>query len=1027
MAGKAAATIGSMHVCPLTTGTVPHVGGPISGPGVPTVLIDGQPAAVVGDMCVCCGPPDAILQGAAGVLIDGKPLALMGSMTAHAGQVTQGIPTVTVGPADPPSAAKSIASIQSNDLLEIDEMEYEEADITPPELEEPPLYTGCAEHPLVEDMGQSVEITKEVTLKSDFALQELYKIAKKDSEATFMHVFMEVFGLDIDPTAYVELYKNASEQTIVNPEIVVVKNNICGKGEAAYNNSNQKIYVSERIVRSAVLRNSRRGELMVALVEEFGHHLDYLLRHTYSKAKNEDSKDDDGARFAYRMMLINPFEQTDQYFADATVEGTPHSLKWEFKELNIDLKKHVEQRQHNTNDTHGQYEFFKAGMITAHGKYGHQNVEEEALVDLIENPETRDKIYLGNWMRDFSQLIDPQVIRPMAHGMKAMETATKEHEKPNTSWTEALTKAINVLVADFSKNPPKKVQLPAPTGVEPLMSFPPLKLTYEFKELNPVKFSRETVTNLVALLATKEFVAKTNPEKNETENYEEYLEEFEKSTFKITPQKLGVYRPEEHIDNPLGLGNDGKDNEMDSDFVGNTDPKQNAINRTYGMKNYIRAEASCADYSCPPAFDYIIKKLKEAAKPGGINNPHCLAAFGEAMHTLEDYFAHSNYVEVSLIKTFSTKIFPWVGSVSETQVSNVYKLNPAEANSGRYRVVSSVLDRSRADKSVPWNHYNKLAECIPITTGTFGLLDTFGSIIPVLNEHLFSIEIKEQKKIKSGERTFQDALILEILKDLSKAQASDDAKKSSVLKGTEDEKYADIYRQFLYWRDIGTQINLDPFGIVHYITSRLKVAMNFTFYYLVKICAAQINDAQLLIDQQILDLENDKFVLGTNPTHTQLAKDDLDHPIHSLAAKLAVEAVKKMGEHILGIWLGQTANFSVLENQLQQIMVHPVHSTWQDKEVFEWASKHPEEICHISSPSIVVDRLIHTIDHIEELQHVLKTSPVVDKIMTLLDPEEKLQKRLIYLENRTKEIRSRAEEVKKRWDAEYGSENCDKL
>ena len=95
-----AATVGSMHVCPmLNPGTPPppHVGGPVSGPGVPTVLIGGKPAAVQGDMCVCMGPPDMIAQGEATVLIGGKPAATVGSMTAHGGSITQGEPTVLIG------------------------------------------------------------------------------------------------------------------------------------------------------------------------------------------------------------------------------------------------------------------------------------------------------------------------------------------------------------------------------------------------------------------------------------------------------------------------------------------------------------------------------------------------------------------------------------------------------------------------------------------------------------------------------------------------------------------------------------------------------------------------------------------------------------------------------------------------------------------------------------------------------------------------------------------------------------------
>lgn len=86
-----------MHVCPMLTGNVPHVGGPIMPPGSPTVLIGGMPAALVGDMCVCTGPPDSIVMGSATVLIGGKPAARMGDSTAHGGTIVAGLPTVLIG------------------------------------------------------------------------------------------------------------------------------------------------------------------------------------------------------------------------------------------------------------------------------------------------------------------------------------------------------------------------------------------------------------------------------------------------------------------------------------------------------------------------------------------------------------------------------------------------------------------------------------------------------------------------------------------------------------------------------------------------------------------------------------------------------------------------------------------------------------------------------------------------------------------------------------------------------------------
>jgi uncharacterized Zn-binding protein involved in type VI secretion len=85
-----------MHTCPLVTGVVPHVGGPILPPGMPTVLIGGMPAARVGDMCTCVGPPDVIAMGSPKVMIGGMPAARMGDQTAHGGVIVLGYPTVII-------------------------------------------------------------------------------------------------------------------------------------------------------------------------------------------------------------------------------------------------------------------------------------------------------------------------------------------------------------------------------------------------------------------------------------------------------------------------------------------------------------------------------------------------------------------------------------------------------------------------------------------------------------------------------------------------------------------------------------------------------------------------------------------------------------------------------------------------------------------------------------------------------------------------------------------------------------------
>lgn len=95
--GKPAARVTDLHVCPMVTGLVPHVGGPIIPPCAPTVLTGKMPQARIGDMATCVGPPDVIAVGAATVLVSGSPAARLGDMTAHGGVITTGFPTVLIG------------------------------------------------------------------------------------------------------------------------------------------------------------------------------------------------------------------------------------------------------------------------------------------------------------------------------------------------------------------------------------------------------------------------------------------------------------------------------------------------------------------------------------------------------------------------------------------------------------------------------------------------------------------------------------------------------------------------------------------------------------------------------------------------------------------------------------------------------------------------------------------------------------------------------------------------------------------
>jgi uncharacterized Zn-binding protein involved in type VI secretion len=114
--GLPAARMTDNHVCPMVTPglpPIPHVGGPILGPCVPNVLIGNLPAATLGDMCMCVGPPDSIVKGSFVVLIGGKPAARMTDTCIHGGMIAMGFPTVLIGDTPSPAVVSGIQGAAS--------------------------------------------------------------------------------------------------------------------------------------------------------------------------------------------------------------------------------------------------------------------------------------------------------------------------------------------------------------------------------------------------------------------------------------------------------------------------------------------------------------------------------------------------------------------------------------------------------------------------------------------------------------------------------------------------------------------------------------------------------------------------------------------------------------------------------------------------------------------------------------------------------------------------------------------------
>jgi len=439
---------------------------------------------------------------------------------------------------------------------------------------------------------------------------------------------------------------------------------------------------------------------------------------------------------------------------------------------------------------------FSAGEGDEH-KATHSSIEKILKRVGFRDHELR-AIYYGNWLRDYSQLLDPKIVR---------------------AWH---------MPKDF-----------------------------------PDVLSRDALTKIVDVLAVREF---HDLMKNDRER------------FRVTPQRLGVYRPSEHIDNPKVIDPyPANPQSRDADFepwVFSGD-KMLQVDYQTSMKRYMHRSAS------------VMKAELDDAAEAGLESTDGLRAFGSGLHVLEDFFSHSNFVELSLIKLGYTKVLPWTSK--------------ANCRHG-----------------------------LPLVTGMFGSTDMIASLAAPLGKILFSTQDTVFTPIQSGERYEKDQIIQILLSEHP------------------NESYLKAFEDFLHARDKWAELPFSEFieRINHYIGKPGQIfnnAISFAMQGLLIVVGNSIGGGQTLFD-------NPNTNGSTDPSHSQLAKDHPEHPLHELAAILAQQAVEHVGHVMLEQWLDKpgAGNAALVAAGYFE---HPMDSHWQDEFVAEWAAKNPHLVRRAESKS----------------------------------------------------------------------------
>lgn len=281
----------------------------------------------------------------------------------------------------------------------------------------------------------------------------------------------------------------------------------------------------------------------------------------------------------------------------------------------------------------------------------------------------------------------------------------------------------------------------------------------------------------------------------------------------------------------------------------------------------------------------MFNEINIAARKGA--NADGYRHFGAGLHVLEDYFAHSNFLELSLRKIGYDKVLPW----------------------------TSAIDKKGT---------------LPVVTGMFDSEDVVASMSHTLAELFFKVEW-EYKEYKPGQPTDMDEAIMILLEEHSDQNMTKAERNGQPTK-------LDLYKNMMAVRDtiktLPGQATIAKF--LHYTVGSVANANNMVFNFLIQQVGAHVDDAQ------VVGKGDPNLTGSTDPSHSQLAKDHDTHPFHTLAAELAGFAITNVGRALDKRWDGDIAADPA--KIASSFLVHPKFCSWQDEIVRRWAINNPAKI-----------------------------------------------------------------------------------
>ncbi|KAI0375460.1 Het-C-domain-containing protein [Pilatotrama ljubarskyi] len=398
---------------------------------------------------------------------------------------------------------------------------------------------------------------------------------------------------------------------------------------------------------------------------------------------------------------------------------------------------------------------------------------------------------------------------------------------------------------------------------------------------------------------------------------------FATDEFEVTADRLGVYLPVEHIDNPKGYAEkEGDARQFHPKLRPPVNPEELEIDERTGMKNYMASENRGWDTSTALIRRVFRECIEHGRRARGCEGPDLWEAYrlmGTGLHTMEDLLAHSNWCELALRKMGYNDVFCHVGD-------NVLIDTP----NGRTH---------------------------PLVTGTFGSADFLHSLLGEATDHLSQASVvdlsKKMDDAQSDSNTFGN--LQAILKKLPIGGSNTDDKMGQAGSMQEQSKayqfdpndvappeVREQLWQLLKWRDsiykdIISKIEMIP-GLSDLIEN-LTNALNAFVYtvlapYLTPILK-QVTDVLMEGSKAVIDSDDQYKVFddpnASDPSHSLLSKDHFALILNEPAGKIALVVVQHSVKLLVDAWFNDNADPDRVIDEILEAFHHPYYATGRSR------------------------------------------------------------------------------------------------